>query len=650
MATIIEIINSAYAVYMRSLDRKELSSAADELQKLLTDGKLLKMISAENVENARFLGIKIGLKSHAAAYLCEGYEKADFTALEDYVAESVQKCEELGFKKTGELCLAVLNGARLVNGVMADAVQLKARVCDFEGRCVAQNAGECRLVRDQAEEKIAAINRLNLPHKLFTDGAYFPDLKAQVIEDLRSLQSDCTKYAASFTQDRVKDVLRTGVKDITEELALKGLTYYPSEVNVEKLARAVVLCTPLEQEAEIFAWACAGGAKICRVQALALGELDSDGINAVFDTLSERGADCVIYGAPRLRGDGREFYRAAMRFGKSGRRVFIVADDGTRSVYEQALKVADDPLDISFLYLSLPDFTQTVEELQSLGMICDGEDIDFVRKNMPFMGFAGLNEAVKAYAAGGDWKKIACERSEDNSAAAQRYMLRLSRQALFIDGGWGNYHEDIVVNKAKSFDYDDIKSVNPDNIRKIMEGNFTLFQKCGMISTYCLLCGAPAQDWTGFSPELKAERLTEASKLVMRALGVGISPKVEVLEMLSDPNAGGLCCDGGKRIQYKSSSVKDFEWSARAVCHECFHAFQHHAINEGWQDWYETELHVTPGRVDQWAFNFGKYENIGKNRNAYLIQIVESDARAFESDCLGKSESRGQILNLLDLD
>ena len=343
-----------------------------------------------------------------------------------------------------------------------------------------------------------------------------------------------------------------------------------------------------------------------------------------------------------------------MRFCRGGRRAYIVADDGTRTVYDDALKAADGELtalDISFLYLTMPDFVQTVELMQKLNMLSgDGGDIDFVRKNMPFVGFAGFNEAVKAFNAGADWKKIASERSQDNFRAASKYMLRLTRQALFIDGGWGNYHDDIVVNKTKHFDYDDIKGVNPDNIRKIMDGNFTLFQKCGMISTYCLLCGASASDWAGFSPELKSERLSEASKLVMRALGMDIVPKVEVLENLSAKGAGGTCYDGGKRIVYKNSCVKDFDWTSKAVCHECFHAFQHTAIAEGWQDWYETELHVTPGRIDQWSYNFGKYRNIDKDHDGYMIQIVESDARAFENDCLGRNESMGQILNLIDLD
>ncbi|MDE7301058.1 MAG: hypothetical protein K2N47_02700, partial [Clostridia bacterium] len=192
--------------------------------------------------------------------------------------------------------------------------------------------------------------------------------------------------------------------------------------------------------------------------------------------------------------------------------------------------------------------------------------------------------------------------------------------------------------------------VNPDNIRKIMEGTFSLFQKCGMISTYCLLCGTSAAEWKTLPKEAKAERLTEASKLVMRALGVDIVPVVEVLDELDNPKAGGLCIDGGKRIQYQTKSVEDFDWSARAVCHECFHAFQRMAAVVGWQEWYETELHVTPGRIDQWIFNQSRYRDIRKGHDVYLIQIVESDARAFEDDCLGKNESTQSILNLVDLD
>lgn len=654
MPTIIDEINGAFGVYIKSCDRAELLSASNALAALLADERTAKIISDTNRENAQFLKIKIELKSYAVAYFCEGYENADFIALKAFAENAEAECVRLGFKKTGELCAFVLKCAETVNKITYDAVALKAKICDYEGRCVATDLDECTAVAAALSEKAQAVASSSLPKVLFTDGAYFPDIKTQLTADLNELCGVAENAAAEISKTQAEDVMRTGIEDVTEKLDKEGFTYFP-QVDTERLARTITVCTPYAEEAEILAWSCAGGAKIFRVQALSFERLDIKSIDAAFAEIARQGADCVIYGLRHYRAKNKaHFLRAAIKYAKAGRRAYLVADDGTRALYEEALQACTDglsALDVSFLYLSMPDFTQTVETMQSLGMISeDGADIDFVRKNLPFAGFAGLNEAVKAFGAGADWKKIVAERSQDNFAAAQKYMLKLPRQALFIDGGWGSYHEDIIVRKSKSFDYDDIKTVNPNNVKKIMEGNFSLFQKCGMISTYCMLCGSTAADWSGLPIEIKSERLTEATKLVMRALGVPIVPEVQVLDKLSVGGAGGLCCDGGKRILYKNSSVKDFDWTAKAVCHESFHAFQHYAINFGWQDWYETELHVTPGRIDMWGFNFSKYRSIDKDADGYMIQIVESDARAFESDCLGRNESEGQILNLIDLE
>lgn len=653
MPTIIDVINSAFGVYMTSCDGAELDRAAQSLTALLSDERTSKIISAQNRENAQFLLIKLQLKIRAEEYFCAGYEGADFASLKEFCKSAAGECEKLGFKKTGVLCKTVLDCASALDAVMFDAITLKARICDADGVCVATDVEECRAVAKALSEKAAAVSALILPENIFADGAAFPDVKAQAVRDLNDLRAVAENAAAELANSMADEIFRTGVTDITDELKEAHLNYYP-KADVERLARAIVLCTPFPDEAEIFAWACANGAKIYKVQALAFEHADVKCIEAAFDGFAAQGADLVIYGVYHYRARNKAaFLRAVMRFCRAGRRAYLVADDGTRAVYDEAVKSAEgdlSALDISFLYLSLPDFTQTVEIMQSLGMLSGDDGIDFVRKNMPFAGFAGLNEAVKAFNVGADWKKIVSERSQDNFYAAQKYMLRLPRQALFIDGGWGNYHEDIVVRKARRFDYDDVTVVNPDNIRKIMEGNFTLFQKCGMISTYCMLCGATAAEWTGLPLEVKSERLTEATKLVMRALGMDTVPCVEVKEKLPVAGAGGLCCDGGKRILYKNSSVKDFDWTAKAVCHESFHAFQHFAINEGWQDWYETELHVTPGRIDVWSYNFSKYRTMDKDEDGYMIQVVECDARAFENDCLGKNESSGQILNLIDLD
>ena len=652
MATIIDIINSAYGVYIQSCTRAKLESAADSLAVLFDGGALEKAVSAENRENAQFLQIKLRLKALASEYFCEGYEHADFLALCEFSDSAQRECENLGFKKTGALIARVRKCAADTDAVMADAVSLKGRLCDNEGRCVARTAEECRQVSSELAKKIRQIEGLNLPEQLFSDGAHFPDLRAQITGDLRELCALADNAAATLSREQVDQYMRTAAEDITAALSGKRYEYYPN-TDISDLARALVLCTPFSDEAELFAGVYSGGNKIYKVQALAFENAESGAVTEFFNNLKRLNADPVIYGMPHFRAGNRdEFYRAVMRFCKDGRRAYIVADDGTRNVYDEAAKAASgdlSELDISFLYLSMPDFSQTVELLKELKMLSDGDDGTIIKDKMPFCGYAGLNEAVKAFNAGADWIKIASDISNVNMPAAQKYMLRLPRQALFIDGGWGNYHDDIVVNKAKRFDYDDIKAVNPENIRKIAEGNFSIFEKCAAICLYCLLSGASADDWKGFPQEVKAERIAEATKLVMRTLGVETVPKVEILESLAG-GASGLCCDGGKRVLYKQSHTENLSGIANTICHECYHAFQHYCIQAGWQQWYLSELYVTAGRIAEWQYNFSNYENNSKKYSTYAVQVVESDARAFANDCLSKNGSADVILNAIDLD
>ncbi len=651
MPTIIEIINSAYGVYIKSCNRAELICAADSLAVLFEGGALEKAVSAENRENAQFLQIKLRLKALASEYFCEGYEHADFTVLDEFSDGAQRECEELGFKKTGELIARVHKCARDTDAVMADAVLLKARLCDNEGRCVAQTSEECRQVSKALADKIKQIEGLNLPEQLFSDGACFPELKAQIIGDLRELAALADNAAATLAKEQVDALMRTAAEDITEALSGKRYEYYPS-TDISDLARALVLFTPFSDEAELFAGIYSGGNTIYKVQSLAFENAESGSVTEFFNSLTRAGADVIIYGMPHFRAANKgDFYREVMRFCKGGRRAYLVADDGTRGVYDEAVKAANgdlSELDISFLYLSMPDFAQTCELLKELKMLPDGDEL-YVKENLPFCGYVGLNEAVKAFNADADWKKIASDLSRINFSAAQKYMLKLPRQALFIDVGWGNYHDDIVVNKAKRFDYDDIRAVNPENIRKIAEGNFTIFEKCAAICLYCLLSGASADDWKGFPKEVKAERIAEATKLVMRTLGVETVPKVEISESLAG-GASGLCCDGGKRVLYKQSHTENLSGIANTICHECYHAFQHYCIQAGWQQWYASELYVTAGRIAEWQYNFSNYVTNSKSYSTYAVQVVESDARAFANDCLGKYGSADVILNAIDLD
>ncbi|MGN1103999.1 MAG: hypothetical protein ACI4QI_03905 [Candidatus Coproplasma sp.] len=646
-----DILNAINTVYKTSCDVDELKKVVVSARQLSAHPKLY----ADKKEIADFLIIKLNAKIYAIDYFCCGYEGDAYAALQDYVKKTLESCDP-SFRKTIELLNGIMSAAEKINGIADDAHVLQAGLRDCEGRCVASSPEACLEIAEKINAKIALVQGLSIPPSIFNGDAIFPDVKQQFIADLEELRDYALQSAKQLSCQEAEGIIRTAIEDITSGLKRAAYEYRPSVINAERLANALVLCTPFAEEAELFAYARSNGGAVCTLQALALENQPESTINAVFTTLAERKADCVIYGITHFRADNRNaFLRGVIDFSKGGRRAYIVTDEGTQQVYEsvlQAIKGRDNysSLDVSLFYLSLPDFLPTVEELKELGMIADtAEDAEWVKKNMPFSGFVGLNEGVKAFRVGADWKKIVSERSQDNYPMAEKYMLNLVRQALFIDGGWGNYHQDVVINKTKKFDYDDIRIVNPDNIRRIMQGNFTLFQKCGMISTYCLLAGASADDWKNFPIEVKSQRLSEATKLVLRALDVDIIPVVEVKADLGK-GVGGLCCDGGKKILYKESSVSSFDWTAKCVCHECFHAFQHKALESGWQEWYGTELHVTPGRIEQWRYNNSRYRSIEKDYEVYMIQIFESDARAFEEDCLGKDVNRGQILNLINLD
>ncbi|MGN0812142.1 MAG: hypothetical protein ACI4MQ_01345 [Candidatus Coproplasma sp.] len=647
-----DILNAINTVYKTNLDIVELKKVLVSAEELSRHPNL----SEDRKEIAEFLIIKLNAKIYALDYFCNGYEADAYSALKDYTDKTAASCDQT-FRKTIELLKNVSVAAEKINRIASDAHALQACVRDCEGRCVASSAEKCLEIAEKFKSKISLAENLSVPTPLFNDGALFPDVKKQFIADLTEIRDFALESAKQLSYQAAASIIKTGLADITAKLKRANYEYLPSVINAERLANTLVLCTPFCEEAELFAYARSNGAAVYTLQALALENQPDNIIKAIFSELNSRKADCVIYGITHFRANNRNaFLQAVVDFGRGGRRAYIVTDDGTQKVYEAVLeaikgKECYSSLDISLFYLSLPDFLPTVEELKELNMIADNaDDIEWVRKNMPFTGFAGLNEGVKAFRAGADWRAIVAERSQDNYPLAEKYMLNLVRQALFIDGGWGNYHEDVVINKTKKFDYDDIRLVNPDNIRKIMQGNFTLFQKCGMISTYCLLAGASADEWKDLPVEMKSERLSEASKLVLRALDVDIIPVVEVKEDVGVKGAGGLCCDGGKKILYKESSVNNFDWTAKCVCHECFHAFQHKALESGWQEWYGTELHVTPGRVEQWRYNNSRYRSIEKGYEVYMIQIFESDARAFEEDCLGKDVNRGQILNLIDLD
>ena len=127
--------------------------------------------------------------------------------------------------------------------------------------------------------------------------------------------------------------------------------------------------------------------------------------------------------------------------------------------------------------------------------------------------------------------------------------------------------------------------------------------------------------------------------MVCKILATEYTPEVKIVpeELWDRKSAGGLCQDGGKRIIYRESSVNNYSWIEEAVCHECFHAFQHTACCVPYSDWFFTELGVTEGRITSWDDNFKVYVG-SEDSKTYWVEVVECDANAFALDCLRNIE------------
>ena len=294
----------------------------------------------------------------------------------------------------------------------------------------------------------------------------------------------------------------------------------------------------------------------------------------------------------------------------------------------------------------MPTYKDVIDEFENKKMITTA-DYEYVRKNFAFMGYVGFNKAVTLFVQGKDFKNELKYKSDYNRNLALSYLKNIPSQTQFLDVEWGNLNlERNTDGDKKEFDYDSIKSSNPENIKKILQAQIDTFKKCGLLIRYCTLCGDDVSVWKNLTLEEKSDRINDATRIIAHLLQTEYSPIVEVVanEDWTVKGAGGLCCDGGKLIQYKEDCIDNYDWLVTAIAHEVYHAFQHTACNNGWRKWYWSELGVTENRLPEWQYNFGHYSSV--NSKTYKVEIVECDARTFEKDCFEKSKGAWNLIDL----
>lgn len=630
MLSLKDRINNVNTVYYYSLDVDELQTALNELEDVLSD----RVLSAQNKDSGEALRMRILCKIYALAYFMR-FRDSIIEKLDACVAENMPVATERGYNKSAQVMTETQNLLKLVKQFLITKDELSAF-----GKSDRLLSGMSGLLTS-VDTLIAQVECLPLKSP-FGDDVVFIDIKARLAEHFADWKSEFYEAYAKALERSVK----------CKKIDYTNYDYFPVPDYEEggKKVNAVILNTPFADEARLYA---AHVVPKCEP----LIEFDAnefanseEGVSRVFAYLDYKKCATLITNTEMISDAVIDsFLRRVMLAGKNGVSVFVVDTDGGK-MYDRALAVASADedlrvLDISCSYITMPPFKDVVDELVSIKLAQSEAECREKLKEMPFLGFMGLNEIVSPEYQS-SWEKHGKKISSSNAAAARRYLSKLRSSTLFIDYGWGDFSSGLgVTDDVGEFDYDDIGGLDAENIRRIVESSATIFGKCGMIVRYCTTGAGDVTVLERLSREELTARIALATKLVFRILRVPIDPEVEVLDELSNKGAGGLCCLQGKLIQYKYSSCRRLSWLVDLIVHESFHALQHKLKGGNWTPWYYDNMGITKGRTIHWGESIKIYDS-DTNSPMYKVHMFERDAYAFSIDC---QEALDYYWNTVDL-
>lgn len=615
--TLREEIEAINYTYMSKADEETLTGAYERLAGVLSDPAL----NAGNRMDGEALLYRLYGKIELTKYFRRPTaERADDLAprLEAYIRAARDK----NYPSTAAVLEAALALCRKAAEWVRGTDEYRRKLSDPD---LGYALCEAAMSKISEERAVIAAEDIKNPFRV----GEFIDAKAELLAFTDGVYG---RFAAAAAEKR-SEKLGGAIKDITSLYSM--YEYFPApEYDEGGKANALVVVSPLSDDVKLFA---VNAKREDKPLILLSAELitESDVPFAV-EHLKAADADFLVTGLCRLSEEARDsIIDAAIEAGKEKKKVFISDEDGGAPIYDRALvraaAIGRSVTDVSAEYLTVPPFKDVVSELERRGMLERANA--GILQSMPFMGYMGLNRAITAKISGRDWVEAGKRVSGRNEAAAKKYLLRLKAAYMFIDGGWGDFESGIAERDERGeFDYDGVKEVDLANVRKIVVFDGPIFAKCGMIVRYCTIAGDDYSVWEGRSHEEKEERLTLATELVFRLLGVAVKPKVSLLSSLDNPTAGGLCIDGGKEIQFLERCCMSWTYSMDVVVHESFHALQAYLTSGGWTKWYFDNLGITKGRVSQWKETRQIY-NDNTNSKVYKVHMYEADARAFEEDC-----------------
>ena len=641
-------IQLAYNVYFNSVSEDEILNAINVLNELIKN-------DSPNEQNRKLaLGflIKLKAKFFTIKYFDGGYLEETYSVFVRFLDDAHLLCLQNDFDNTVTMLSRLRSTLLTVHTAMNGAVDEIYLVKDEDGNPSTKSEEVLTKVYNSFISRAESLSSILTSAEIFDNGVNIFDIKEVAIKDLTDIANFCKEQLNSSSDEEINSFFNENVHALDATSTSVGFCQaFPDRLTSS--ASVYVLLTPIESELLYYVkcYQLKLGAIFTTINANAFMGKTAHFIGKVFSRLNSQNTSLLVFGLDSYVDENREeLIKLLIEYSSSDRVCFVYSSTGKRNVYDKfyntAVKNGFSASTVAYKYLKMPTYEEVSREFTNLGLT-NGEDFDFIRNELGFMGYVGFNRAISSYTASKNWKDDALTASLQNESLSKNYLLNLPTQNLFLDVSYKNLCLDNEGAKlTEEFDYDELKSSNPKNVKKILEENLNIFEKCGLIIRYCTLCGDDVSVWPTLSTQEKSNRLTEATKLVAHLLQTEYSPEVKVVPTSEwkEKGAGGLCCDGGKLILYKEDSVSGYDWTVRAVAHEVYHAFQHTVINNGWKSWHFNELGVSKNRVPEWAYNFDNYSNVSSK--TYNVEIVECDARAFENDCFEFSSDLWNTINL----
>ena len=649
-------IQTATTAYQTSLDIGELKKAFDDFKRICASYSRFKIseqadpqLYAEKQASLELL-ICLGAK-YLVLFYVQGYRFDRYEMLMSFLASGVEQAEKGGYTKAGNLCSRLQSYIKTIHTVATRAVATVSRIRDEDGRLSTPSPEVLDEVKETFRKTASELELELTDVSPFPDDVAMPNIKADLIRNFYEEIEWIDKQIGATRLANAERFIKENTMPLSEVTGLPRTVIAPSPVGMNTSATITVLSTPFPSEAlfSVRAYAENVNKTFRLVSANLFLKVSEEESADIFASLKAPGIHLLITDINLTKEDRVEsLYKQILRFSSPDNLVFIVDTVGDRKVYDQMNKIADgmrgtDALSVGYTFLKMPPFADvlTVFETNHLVGAMTEEVKDQIRRGLPFMGYVGLSGCVYEHTLGHDPFVYGEEISETNRRTASRYLSRLVASYQFIDNEWGDYSEGVSTARGekRAFDYDVVRSVNPENVRIILQKpGLTLFERCAILTRYCTLSGDDVTVWPELPIYEKQIRMQDASAVLCSVLNTEYVPEVEVLDEEGwvasgyDKGAAGLCINGGKKIAYRDIHMQNYEFVLKCICHECFHAFQHTATNSPYSEWYFDEMGITRGRVSQWAKNFACY--VGDvNSIAYKVEIVECDANAFADDC-----------------